>query len=661
MFAQPNVELEKGDKAFDKLLFEEALYFYELAFEQQPADPAITRRIANTYRRMGQLTVSAEWYRTTLDLDASNNLDLIYYAEALKSLEQYDEAVEWYERYAQREPGDRRAASHLRDREYYRDLFADTLKYEMKKLGINTPDPVIGISHLDGNRYLLSAVSVQNELSDKSNEPRNYLDIYEVTLNSMNELVNPILLSSSVNSKFNDGPAYFSKGDQTLYITRNNIKKGKPVLDAQGSVNLKIYSSSFKDNQWGMAEELKINNDEFSSAHASLSRDGQFIYFSSNRSGGHGGTDLYMAQRISGGWTEPVNLGPKVNTEGNEMFPFLSQDNLLYFTSDGHAGLGGSDIFVSEKIGGNWQQPINLGAPINSNHDDFNLVYDRKDDRGFFCSNRSGRGNDDLFYYSHKKIEKTILAGSIRTKGSSTSLAGERIRVVEKNSGIVTEQRITPDQRYNISAEPGDRIAVFMANEEYFDTKTAILEFDVPNPILDPYINVGEQEVEMKQIPLIGGTLMPVTGDGLAEGSKTITPGKTAEGIVADKSRINGHELLNPVLTNNKSGKTDQSSLIVANADISANAEKTRLLKENLAIGDKLRTQGKLDEAMTYYREALKYNPNDPYALARIAEIENPANPATSLKSPEKEGTPSDLARIDFESTPSLVDLRGSR
>ncbi|MFN9800392.1 MAG: CDC27 family protein, partial [Bacteroidota bacterium] len=148
--AQVNVDLEKGDKAFDQLQLDEALFFYENAYEQQGADPAITRRIANTYRRMGQLTVSAEWYRRTLDLDATNPDDMLYYAESLKSLEQYDEAIQWYERYITQRPEDKRAKSHLADKEYYLDMFADTARYDMKRLNINSSDPVIGICHLEG-------------------------------------------------------------------------------------------------------------------------------------------------------------------------------------------------------------------------------------------------------------------------------------------------------------------------------------------------------------------------------------------------------------------------------------------------------------------------------------------------------------------------------
>ncbi|MFN8776734.1 MAG: OmpA family protein [Flavobacteriales bacterium] len=676
--AQVNVDLEKGDKAFDQLQLDEALFFYENAYEQQGADPAITRRIANTYRRMGQLTVSAEWYRRTLDLDATNPDDMLYYAESLKSLEQYDEAIQWYERYITQRPEDKRAKSHLADKEYYLDMFADTARYDMKRLNINSSDPVIGICHLEGNRYLLSAINAaQVENKSRKTNHLQYLDIYEVTLNESNELVNPVRLSGSVNSKYHDGPAYYSAVDQTLYFTRNNIRKGKPVLDKKGLANLKIYSALRKGNDWSGVGELKINSDDYSSAHACLSRDGQFMYFVSNRDGGFGGTDLYVAQKMGDQWTTPINLGPNVNTEGNEMFPMLATDGRLYFTSDGHAGLGGTDIFVSENASGTWLKPQNMGAPINSNYDDFTLLYDKESDVGFFCSNRSGRGNDDIFLYTHKPIDYTILAGSIVSTESGISLAGERIRIRSLTTGKIEEQVLSSDQKFFIPATPGDRIEVTMADGQRFDPNKVIFSSEIPKPVLDPMVPMGEFRVIVNKIAPRDAELTQGQGAGLAKsgntgigkgnngksGNTTTAQGKTNEG--AGKTDTQKPD---PTLN-----KTDNSTLILTNTEGKGTAEKERLVKENIALGDQLFQRGDYEASSTFYKEALKQAPNDAHSKERLAEIERirkgePAakqtkedprdQPKNQPVEPSKT-TPANKPKVDFESTPALIDLEG--
>jgi len=575
--AQTTSDLDQGDKAYDKLLFEEALYHFELAHEQSPEDPAIMRRIANTYRRMGQLTMSAEWFRNTLNLDASNDLDLIYYAESLKSLEEYDEAIEWYARYAERAPNDKRAQSHLKDREYYLDLFADTLRYTMKRLAINTTDPVIGITHIDGSTYLLSAIGLDMNVQ-RTTEVEAYLDLFQVTLDEDNELIQPQKLPGSVNSRYHDGPAFYAKGNKTLYITRNNIKKGKPVLDKQGTANLKIYASHQKNGEWEVAEELSLNSNDYSSAHACLSRDGEFIYFASNKSGGYGGTDLYVAQRTATGWGIPVNLGAKVNTEGNEMFPFLSNDDVLYFTSDGHAGLGGSDIFVSERLAGQWQNPVNLGAPINSNHDDFNLFYNKQEDKGFFCSNRSGRGNDDIFFYAHKEIPRTIVAGIILPKDRNIPLSGERIRIVNSATGTTQEQRLSLDGKFNFLADPGDLLEIYMMNEQLFDPNDLILTVRITKPIIDPYMNVGAYEAEVRPLTLLTGSLRPAEGGTMSSGAVNVAD-VPAPSMRKTEHKAEAHELLNPVLTRNQTNKTDESSLLIDAEDIRRRKESSHRIE----------------------------------------------------------------------------------
>lgn len=487
--------LEKGDKAFDALNFQDAMYFYELALDQNAGDANVTRRIANTYRRTGQMPISAEWYKRTLELGSNDPLDMLYYAESLKSLGQYDEAVLWYEKYSKKVPDDLRAKSHLNDKLYYQDLFADTLQYDLKRLAMNNADPVISVSSFDSTHYIIAAINAERKSIDKRTDFLNYLDVYMMDWNNASELVNPKRLSKAVNSKYNDGPAFYSKIDKTLYVTRNNMRRGKPVFDKDGNVNLKIYTSQYTNGNWTDATELKFNKDEYSNGHATVSADGKTMYFVSKRSDGLGGTDIYSSTRTSDGWSTPASVGTPINTEGNEMFPFAADDGKLFFSSDGHAGLGGTDIFYSEWINGSWTEPKNLGAPINSNNDDFAIFYETKSDRGFFCSNRNGQGNDDLFFYNHKPIREMVIAGRLKEAGGK-NLAGARLLVVETNSGETSEIKVNGNQGFLVLARAGESIAIYMADNKGFDTSKPIATYQVPSIIRDPYSNIGVINVE---------------------------------------------------------------------------------------------------------------------------------------------------------------------
>lgn len=491
--AQQNADLIMGDRFFDKFEFADALYYYELVYDQQPNDPAITRRIGDTYRRMGQVPMSAEYYRKTLEIDVSQPDDMLHYAEALKCLQEYDEAIEWFGRYNSQVPNDRRVKSHLKDPYYYRDLQADSLKYVMKKLDVNTADPAIGVCRFEKGQYFISSMRLETptpEEKKKWEKELPYLDVYLCDLSENDDLIHPLKLDKSVNSKYHDGPVFYCEKDHTLYITRNNIRNGKPVRDKKGNVNLKIYSSTINEGIWEPAEELKFNEDNFSNGHPCLTRDGNFMYFVSNQDGGFGGTDIYLSQRVGETWTDPINLGPNINTEGDEMFPYIASNGALYFASNGWAGLGGLDVFRSDLSAGKWAEPVNLGYPINSSQDDFGILYNNNDDSGFFCSNRDGNGNDDVFFFNTINLMKMILAGVIQSPEPGKSLAGEKILITSAITGKVSESRLNDKEEFSFQADPGDRIEVRLASDDYVNGE-AVISYDVPTQVNDPFANIG--------------------------------------------------------------------------------------------------------------------------------------------------------------------------
>ncbi|MFC5411671.1 OmpA family protein [Larkinella bovis] len=203
----------------------------------------------------------------------------------------------------------------------------------------------------------------------------------------------------TLNTKYHEGPVAFTKDGTKVFFTRNNYNNGKYRESSDGINKLKLYVAEEKKGAWSRAEELPFNSDEYSTGHPALSPNDKLLFFASDRPGGFGGTDLYVARFEEGKWSEPVNLGNKINTKGNEMFPFIDDRGNLYFSSDGHPGLGDLDIFYAQLTEGTSAKSVqNVGEPLNSSKDDFGIVTDGARMLGYFSSNRARGGSDDDIY-----------------------------------------------------------------------------------------------------------------------------------------------------------------------------------------------------------------------------------------------------------------------
>jgi len=273
-------------------------------------------------------------------------------------------------------------------------LYADSSFYKTWKLAINsTTDDFSPTIYKNG---IVFTSDRENEFGvvyiDKGTK-KHLLDVFFAEQQDSFNFAAPTDFSRKINSAYHDGPVCFSSDEKTIYFTTNGRKEQKKVL--------MIYESHYLNGEWSEAEPLKLNDPEYSIAHPALTHDGQTLYFASDMPGGFGGTDLYMSTKdMNNEWSKPINLGPEINTKTSEKFPFVDANGVLYFSTDGHGGLGKLDIFSAVKNPNGHYDLKNLGYPINSKADDFGFTCDSLYSKGFYSSGREGVHDNIYGFYA---------------------------------------------------------------------------------------------------------------------------------------------------------------------------------------------------------------------------------------------------------------------
>ncbi|MHA7058636.1 TolB family protein [Aquimarina sp. M1] len=268
----------------------------------------------------------------------------------------------------------------------------------IKPLSINSENSDYAPSFYKGELVFASSrnsKSLTVILQENTNEP--FSDLYTTSKNIPDKEISK--LKGAVNTKFHESSATFSPDGKTVYFTRNNYSERKFKRNTKGCVLLKIYKADYNNGKWKNVKELPFNSNEYSTAHPALSPDGKFLYFASDMPGSYGKSDIYVvAIHKDGSYGTPQNLGSLINSAGRETFPYISDKGTLFFTSDGHVGFGGLDIFMVLPDTDKGWQIYNMGAPINSSKDDFTFIINEENMMGYFASNRSGgKGSDDIY------------------------------------------------------------------------------------------------------------------------------------------------------------------------------------------------------------------------------------------------------------------------
>ncbi len=449
--------LNSGVNDYNNLYYADALTELNKSLAKNADSYDANKAIAMTYMKLHDYGKAAEYYKLAVEYPQSTAEDKFNFAKSLMSINEHEKAEEIFNSYLKLQPEDDLARSLRQSCQYISLLVDDTAKYDIEVLPMfNTISMFSPVKYKDGIAFTSEQTANNNQNPWTGNS---YYDINYVTREGDN-WSEPTLLEGEVNKKFHDGPISFDKDEKFAIFTRSySIDEKTKGKDENNYNNLFLYSTEFVDTGWVNIEELPFNSINYTCMHPSLSSDGKLLYFASDMPDGYGGTDLYKSKFVDGEWTKPINLGDKINTKGNESFPYYESDTLLYFSSDGHPSLGGLDIFSSSGSKGVWEAPKNLNYPINTVLDDFGYLPAGEDSVGFFSSKRNGI--DQIFTVVEKYEGVVTINGLVVDAETGKPLEGAVVKLIDKDTGEVIEELVTgADGKFtmDLAAEKNYRI-----------------------------------------------------------------------------------------------------------------------------------------------------------------------------------------------------------
>lgn len=440
--------LKRANHLFEKRAYLNAA---ELYLNEEPKTQEILEKLADCYYFNTKMKEAETWYKILIQTYESNvePTYLFRYSQALKGVKNFTIADKWHQKYLQKKQLE--PAKNQETLPFFSALNSETRKpYIVNKVSVNTKYSDFGTAFF-GEQVVFSSTRNKGKLYLWNNQP--YLDLFKGDIADNQDLKNVVPFDGNINSKVHESNAVFTKDGKTMYFTRNNFDSGKKKRNENKVSTLKIYKAEFVNNTWTNITELPFNSDNYSVEHPALSSDEKQLYFASDMPGAIGSFDIFVVDiNNDGTYGSPKNLGPKINTDHREQFPFVSSANILYFASDGHFGMGGLDIFKSEISDEKFFTPINLSNVINSNLDDFAFVINETNEKGYFSSNREGgMGDDDIYRFTKEKTY--IIHGLVQDKNSLKILPGSSVSLLDENNNLLNEMIVGDDAKYSFDIE----------------------------------------------------------------------------------------------------------------------------------------------------------------------------------------------------------------
>jgi outer membrane protein OmpA-like peptidoglycan-associated protein len=427
-------QIAQGDKAYSRMAYADAATFYEQGLKKDTANYAAWSKLADCYRRNGDARNAERAYGKVIKANAGNSDDQYFYILALLQNQRYAEAKNEIATFSSRNGGDSRI-------EALEGCLSNLDAYIMKKGSFSvkalnqnsSASDICPVAFGDGivfisDRGMISSKKLTNSAT---NRPF-YAPYFAKGTGSSFDAATPF--ETYAKNDFHSGPITFSGDGSMMVVTRSSTADGKIAKDQQGIVRLQLLSSAKGNEGYGLEVGLPFNSISYSCMHPSLTTDGKTLYFASDMPGGQGGIDIWKSAWNGSAWDTPENLGNKINSIGDDVFPFITAENVLFFSSNGWPGLGGLDIYMSEMSSGGWTRAENLGGDINSSNDDFGISYNPAAKTGYFTSNRNSQGlNDDLFFFEKLCTNTNV---TITDEETGKPIVGASVKIIENGVDI---------------------------------------------------------------------------------------------------------------------------------------------------------------------------------------------------------------------------------
>jgi peptidoglycan-associated lipoprotein len=467
-------QMKKADKALSLEKYCDAVELYKKAYEKtknRAVKAEIIFKQAECYRMSGNIKRAENFYKRAIKAKYPDVIVHLRYADVLRMMGDLDEAVAQYTKYVTLNPSDIRGEMGLKSCRFALKWKDVPTRYKVESMPIvNSRNSDFSPAFGNGDYSELYFVSARaggltDDIDARTCEP--FSDVWFSKINKKGLWSRPVAVTEPINTKGHEGPLYVNKRGTVIYLTQCKVEKKKDL-------GCGIYVSQRKGKLWGPTQLLQVKVDSNTTiGHPTLSEDESVLIFSSDLSDGYGGKDLWITVKEKRNtWSDPVNLGPLVNTPGDEMFPFLADDGTLYFASNGHVGMGGLDIYKTSKDeNGAYILPVNLKAPVNSSGDDFGMIVEKNGERGYLASNRpGGKGGDDIYQFALSAL-KLSLQGILTDSKTGAIMTGVKVQLIGSDG---TNNEVISDNtgRYSFKLEPLNSYEIVVSIDGYL-TKIA--------------------------------------------------------------------------------------------------------------------------------------------------------------------------------------------
>ncbi len=487
--------IKKADQLFESYQYVSAIDSYLQVINNKQGNQQVYQKLADSYYNIYNITEAAKWYEKAIEGN-SNPETFFKYAQVLKSSGNYAEANNQMNKFATLSPNDVRAKEFNNNQNYKTSLDNAKALFSVENTALaDNKSNDFGAVLTNNNEMYFVSTRNSSKIDKWSNVP--YIDIFKATKNSDGTFSKPESVSE-LNSAFHDGPVAISEDENTMFFARDGHSTKLYEKDAKNNVKvgqLGIYRAVKVNGKWEIKEALPVNSTAYSVSHPSLSQDGKTLYFTSNMPGGIGESDIWKIAITDNGYGKPENLGAKINTPSREAFPFITNNNELYFASTGWPGFGGLDVFKTD-LNQKSNTIINLGKPVNTEKDDFSLSFNSKLNVGYFSSNRNG--TDAIFQAT--PICGTDILPLVTDAKTGKAIEKATVTILDENKDVVTtlETNNLGKTLYQLNCDKTYSIQVSAINYEKVTlpiTKSKVNQVEIPVKLIPNEVIITDKEV----------------------------------------------------------------------------------------------------------------------------------------------------------------------